>query len=90
MIFWQTGDIYTIGAIKLLIYCLNIALPPAIFRLVKVGAERHHSFFSWFEPFIVLWLEENDDLSMEYMYNAIDKDKKEGVSNNAFDICEEE
>ena len=34
---------------------------------------------SWFEPFIMLWLEENDDQSMEYMYNAIDKDKKEGV-----------
>lgn len=27
----------------------------------------------------MLWLEENDDQSLEYMYNAIDKDKKEGV-----------
>lgn len=28
----------------------------------------------------MLWLEENDDLSMEYMYGAIEKDKKDGVS----------
>ena len=36
--------------------------------------------FSWFEPFIMMWLDENDDLSMDYLYNAIDKDKNEGVS----------
>ena len=28
----------------------------------------------------MFWLEDNDELSMEYMYNAIDKDKKDGVS----------
>ena len=32
----------------------------------------------------MLWLEENDDQSLEYMYNAIDKDKKEGVQSLHF------
>ena len=28
----------------------------------------------------MMWLEGNDELSMEYLYNAIEKDKKDGVS----------
>ena len=32
----------------------------------------------------MMWLEENDDLTMEYLYGAIDKDKKDGVSNLYF------
>ena len=27
----------------------------------------------------MFWLEENDELSMEYLYGAIEKDKKDGV-----------
>ena len=32
----------------------------------------------------MFWLEDNDELSMEYMYNAIDKDKKDGVSTKPY------
>ncbi|XP_047140160.1 protein unc-13 homolog A isoform X1 [Hydra vulgaris] len=35
-------------------------------------------YIYWFEPFIMMWLDENDDLSMDYLYNAVDKDKNEG------------
>ena len=28
----------------------------------------------------MLWLAENDEMSLEFMYGAIDKDKKDGVS----------
>ena len=36
-----------------------------------------------FEPFINLWLEENDENSMEYLFNAIDKDKKDGFEKSS-------
>ena len=37
-----------------------------------------------FEYFILLWLCENDEMSLEYMYGAIDKDKKDGVNTFLF------
>ncbi|XP_066936950.1 protein unc-13 homolog B-like isoform X2 [Clytia hemisphaerica] len=40
-------------------------------------------YIYWFEPFIMLWLEMNDEQSMEFMYNAIDKDKKEGFEKSS-------
>ena len=36
-------------------------------------------YFRIFEYFIMLWLAENDEMSLEFMYGAIDKDKKDGV-----------
>ncbi|CAF2166572.1 unnamed protein product [Rotaria magnacalcarata] len=32
----------------------------------------------WFEPFVMQWLNENDDMSMEYLHNAIEKDRQTG------------
>eukprot|EP00794_Sanderia_malayensis_P009805 gene9805-10810_t len=36
-----------------------------------------------FEYFIMLWLAENDEMSLEFMYGAIDKDKKDGFQKSA-------
>jgi protein unc-13 len=33
-------------------------------------------YVSWFEPFVMNWLNDNDDISMEYLHNAFDKDKQ--------------
>jgi len=34
--------------------------------------------FRWFEPFVIQWL--NDDIFMEYLHNALEKDRQTGVS----------
>ncbi|CAF0996794.1 unnamed protein product [Rotaria sordida] len=35
-------------------------------------------FKRWFEPFVMQWLNENDDMSMEYLHNALEKDRQTG------------
>lgn len=40
------------------------------------------SCYSWFLPFVLAWLAENEELSMEFMHGALERDKREGVRNS--------
>lgn len=35
---------------------------------------------SWFLQFVLAWLAENEEVSVEFMHGALERDKREGVS----------
>jgi protein unc-13 len=54
----------------------NQYVKPVNNSLKETGESSATDYCEWFEPFVMNWLADNDDISMEYLHNAWEKDKQ--------------